>query len=42
MKNIKQKLAYLWKNREAIIGLTILLAILFLGLLLLKNVIEAL
>lgn len=33
MNNIKQKLAYLWKNREAIIGLTILLAILFLGLL---------
>lgn len=40
MKYIKQQLAYLWKNREAIIGLTILLTILFTGLVLLEIVIE--
>lgn len=40
MKNIKLQLAYIWKHREAIIGLTILLTILFTGLLLLEHVIE--
>lgn len=40
MKNFKQQLAYLWKHREAIIGLTIILLILLSGLILLENVIE--
>jgi hypothetical protein len=40
MKYIKQQLAYVWKHREAIIGLTILLTILFTGLILLEHVIE--
>jgi hypothetical protein len=40
MKYIKQQLAYVWEHREAIIGLTILLTILFTGLVLLEHVIQ--
>jgi hypothetical protein len=40
MKYIKQQLAYLWRNREAIIGLIILLLFLFSGLIILEVVIE--
>jgi hypothetical protein len=39
MKYIKQQLAYVWEHREAI-GLTILLTILFTGLVLLEHVIQ--
>lgn len=40
MKRIKQQLAYLWRNREAILGLTILLALLFSGLVLIEIIID--
>lgn len=40
MKNIKKQLAYMWKHREAVIGLIILLALLFSGLALLELVID--
>ena len=40
MKNIKQQLAYIWKHREAVIGLIVLLALLFSGLALLELVID--
>ena len=40
MKYIKQQLAYLWRNREAIIGLIILLLFLFSGLIILEVAIE--
>ena len=40
MKNIKQQLAYMWKHREAVLGLIILLALLFSGLVLIEVVID--
>jgi hypothetical protein len=40
MKNIKQQLAYMWKHREAVIGLIVLLALLFSGLVLIEVVID--
>ena len=40
MKNIKQQLAYMWKHREAVIGLIILLALLFSGLVLIEVIID--
>ena len=40
MKDIKQQLAFLWKHREAIIGLIILLALLFSGMILIEVVID--
>jgi len=40
MKNIKQQLAYMWKHREAVIGLIVLLALLFSGLVLIEIVID--
>ena len=40
MKNIKKQLAYMWKHREAVLGLIILLALLFSGLALLELVID--
>ena len=40
MKNIKQQLAYMWKHREAVIGLIILLVLLFSGLILIEVVID--
>lgn len=40
MKNIKKQLAYIWKHREAVIGLIILLAILFSGLVLIEVIID--
>jgi hypothetical protein len=40
MKNFKQQLAYLWKHREVIIKLAILLTMLFLGLVLIEHVIQ--
>ena len=40
MKELKKQLASLWKHREAILGLIIILTLLFSGLLLLEAVIE--
>ena len=40
MKNIKKQLAYMWKHREAVIGLIVLLALLFSGLILIEVVID--
>ena len=40
MKDIKKQLAYMWKHREAVLGLIILLALLFSGLALLEIVID--
>ena len=40
MKNIKKQLAYMWKHREAVIGLIILLVLLFSGLILIEIVID--
>ena len=40
MKNIKQQLAYMWKHREAAIGLIIMLLVFISGLIILEAVIE--
>lgn len=40
MKDIKKQLAYMWKHREAVLGLIILLVLLFSGLALLELVID--
>jgi len=40
MKELKKDLAYLWKHREAVVGLIILLALIFSGLALIALVIE--
>ena len=40
MKNIKQQLAYMWKHREAVLGLIVLLVLLFSGLILIEIVID--
>ena len=40
MKELKKDLAYLWKHREAVVGLIILLALIFSGLALITLVIE--
>ena len=40
MKNIKKQLAYMWKHREAVVGLIILLVLLFSGLILIEVVID--
>ena len=40
MKNIKQQLAYMWKHREAVLGLIILLVLLFSGLVLIEVIID--
>ena len=40
MKDIKQQLAYMWKHREAVLGLIILLVLLFSGLILIEVVID--
>jgi hypothetical protein len=40
MKNIKQQLAYAWKHREAILGLTILITLLICALALIEVIID--
>lgn len=40
MKNIKQQLTYIWKHRETVLGLIILLALLFSGMILIETVIN--
>ena len=40
MKDIKKQLAYMWKHREAVLGLIILLALLFSGLVLIEVIID--
>ena len=40
MKDIKKQLAYMWKHREAVLGLIILLALLFSGLILIEVIID--
>ena len=40
MKNIKQQLAYMWKHREAVLGLIVFLALLFSGLVLIEVIID--
>ena len=40
MKDIKQQLAYIWKHREAVIGLIIILFFLFFGLVLIEIIID--
>ena len=40
MKDIKKQLAYMWKHRQAVLGLIILLALLFSGLVLIEVVID--
>jgi len=40
MKDIKQQLAYIWKHREAVLGLIIILALLFSGLVLIEVIID--
>jgi len=40
MKDIKQQLAYIWKHREAAIGLIIILFFLFFGLILIEIIID--
>ena len=40
MKDIKKQLAYMWKHREAVVGLIIILLLLLSGLLLLEVVID--
>ena len=40
MKDIKKQLAYMWKHREAVLGLIILLVLLFSGLILIEVVID--
>ena len=40
MKEFKKQLAYMWKHREAVLGLIILLVLLFSGLVLIEVVID--
>ncbi len=40
MKEFKKQLAYMWKHREAVVGLIIILLLLLSGLLLLEIVID--
>ena len=40
MKEFKKQLAYMWKHREAVVGLIIILLLLLSGLLLLEVVID--
>ena len=40
MKDFKKQLAYIWKHREAVLGLIIILALLFSGLILIEVVID--
>ena len=40
MRKFKQQLAYVWKHREAILGLIIILVLLFSGLILIETVID--
>jgi 5-bromo-4-chloroindolyl phosphate hydrolysis protein len=40
MKDFKKQLAYMWKHKEAVIGLIILLALIFSGLILIEIVID--
>jgi hypothetical protein len=40
MKDFKKQLAYIWKHREAVLGLIIILALLFSGLVLIEVVID--
>lgn len=40
MKELKKELAYLWKHREAVVGIIIFLALIFSGLSLIALIIE--